>query len=360
MAAAVASVALVATACGSSSNNASTNNSGSSSGSSTTSGSSNSLAAGLKYFKGKTITMIAPDKPGGGFDNWARTTAPYMAQYLHATINVENIPAGNTIVGQNTLASSKANGLTIGWLNVVEDVSEKAAGIKGLTFDPTQLSLIGSTPPIPVVVITTPSSPYTSFASLVSAPGPVKALTQTKGSTALIERVIFAGFGANVKYIAGYESSADLKAGFQRGDGVTSLDNISAFGPLITGHAARPVLVSSTVPSSSSLYSALSGVTTLSQFEQSHPPKGNAGQALKAVLALYTYNTTLAAAAGTPPDELAALQAAMKSAMQNPAAQKQAQTVHLTAGYESPQAALSAMKTAENAASLIKPYVPGG
>jgi len=349
----IAAVSLVAAACGSSSKTSSSKTP------TTSSGSTGSVSAGKAYFKNKTITFIAPDKPGGGFDNWARTLAPALAQYLGATVNITNIPAGNTIVGQNTLASASPNGLTIGWLNLVEDVSEKAAGVSGITFDPSKLAIIGATAPIPVVVISSPSSPYTSFAALASAAGPVKTLTQTKGSTALIERVIMAAFGVKTQYIAGYESSADLKAGFLRGDGQVAVDNISAFGPLITGKAARPLLLTSQVSGSSSLASDLAGVPTVSQFAAQHTPVAGTQQVLNAVMALYTYNVTLAAPAGTPADEVAALRAAMQWAMQQPSVQQQAAKLHLVAGYESAAATLSGITTAFSAASQIKPYVPG-
>ncbi|HET9077590.1 MAG TPA: hypothetical protein VFN68_11720 [Acidimicrobiales bacterium] len=356
-----ATVSMAVAACGSSaSHSASTATTvAKTSGSTAAAASGGSQSADLSYFNGKTITLIAPDKPGGGFDNWARTLAPYMAQYLHATINIQNIPAGNTIVGQNTLASSSPNGLTIGWLNLVEDVSDKAAGISGINFDPSKMAIIGATDPIPVVVIDKSSAPYTSFSALASAAGPIKTLTQTKGSTALIERVLMAAFGVKSQYIAGYESSADLKAGFSRGDGIVAVDNVSAFGPLITGKTGRPLLLTNAVASTSSLASAFSGVPTVDQYSAQHPPAAAAAQALKAVMALYTYNVTLAAAPGTPTKYVDALQAAMKWAMDQPGAQQQAEKLHLVPGYESAQDTLSAITTAFNSAATIKPYVPG-
>lgn len=355
--AAVAAASVAVAACGSSTSHSAAPAAKSSP--TTASPSGGSTSADLAYFKGKTITMIAPDKPGGGFDNWSRTLAPYLAQYLHATVNIQNIPAGNTIVGQNTLASASPNGLTIGWLNLVEDVSDKAAGISGINFDPSKMSIVGATVPIPVVVIDKPSAPYSSFAALASAPGPIKTLTQTKGSTALIERVVMAAFGVHAQYIAGYESSADLKAGFSRGDGIVAVDNVSAFGPLISGNTARPLLVTSNVPSSSNLATALKGVPTVAEYSAQHPPVAAAADALKAVTALYTYNATLAAPPGVPANELAALQAAMQWAMQQPAEQKQAESLHLVPGYESATDTLSAITTAFNSAASIKPYVPG-
>lgn len=356
--AALAAASVAVAACGSSTSHSATPAANSPAAASSSS-SGGSASADLAYFKGKTITMIAPDKPGGGFDNWSRTLAPYLARYLHATVNIQNIPAGNTIVGQNTLASASPNGLTIGWLNLVEDVSDKAAGISGINFDPSKMSIIGATVPIPVVVIDKPSAPYSSFAALASAPGPIKALTQTKGSTALIERVVMAAFGIHTQYIAGYESSADLKAGFSRGDGIVAVDNVSAFGPLISGNTARPLLVTSSVPSSSNLAAALKGVPTVAAYSAQHPPIAAAADALKAVTALYTYNATLAAPPGVPANELAALQAAMQWAMQQPAEQNQAESLHLVPGYESAKNTLSAITTAFNSAASIKPYVPG-
>ena len=50
-------------------------------------------AAGSGDFKGKTITLIAPDGPGGSYDSYARLFAPYLGQELGATVNVENVPA---------------------------------------------------------------------------------------------------------------------------------------------------------------------------------------------------------------------------------------------------------------------------
>src|SRR5665213_3433289 len=75
------------------------------------------LARGLSYYHGKTVTLVAPDSPGGGFDQWARLLQPALSAYLHASVNVANIPAGNTVAGQDTVAKAAPNGLTVGWLN---------------------------------------------------------------------------------------------------------------------------------------------------------------------------------------------------------------------------------------------------
>src|ERR1700758_1127565 len=72
---------------------------------------------GASYFKGKTITLISPDSPGGSYDSYARLFAPYVGQELGATINVEDISAAGTLQGSNQMAASAPNGLTIGMRN---------------------------------------------------------------------------------------------------------------------------------------------------------------------------------------------------------------------------------------------------
>src|SRR5580698_5861608 len=72
-----------------------------SSGSSGGSSASGSSGGGASYFKGKTITLISPDAPGGSYDTYARLFAPYLGQELGATVNVEDVPAAGTLQCSN-------------------------------------------------------------------------------------------------------------------------------------------------------------------------------------------------------------------------------------------------------------------
>ena len=78
--------------------------SGSSSGSG--SGTAASGGGGAGYFKGKTITLISPDSPGGSYDSYARLFAPYLGQELGATVNVEDVSAAGTLQGSNQMAAA--------------------------------------------------------------------------------------------------------------------------------------------------------------------------------------------------------------------------------------------------------------
>jgi len=62
------------------------------------------------FYKGKTITVLIPTGPGGGFDLVSRAIAPYLEKYTGATTLLQN---GKTILSQNKLYRSKPDGLTV-------------------------------------------------------------------------------------------------------------------------------------------------------------------------------------------------------------------------------------------------------
>jgi tripartite-type tricarboxylate transporter receptor subunit TctC len=340
----VACLALAMSACGSKSGSATTTSSG----------------PDLSYFKGKTITMIAPDNPGGSFDQWSRLMAPAMASYLHATINVENIPAGNTIVGQNTLASSQPNGLTIGWLNPIEDVSfDITGGSSGLNFNPVNEDMIAAPGQNITVWVTTPSSQYTSWKKIVSAKSPVSTLDVTSGTGNLYLRAVYGAFGVKSKIITGYTSSKLLAAGFLRGDAPVAEEEFTVFQDAIKSHEARPVLISNSVLKSDPGTKTLLKVPTIAQAAQQDPPKtAKERAAVQEVLALLNLpGNILAAAKGTSAGEMAALQDAAHYALTSKSVIKQAETEGLTPGYSSGATCLAGLKAALKHIDLLKPYM---
>ena len=314
----------------------------------------------LSYFNGKTITMIAPDNPGGSFDQWSRLVAPAMGKYLHATVNVENIPPGNTVVGQNTLAHAQPNGLTVGWLNAIEDVSFKiTSGSSGLTFNPADEDMIAAPGQNITVWVTDPASHYTSWKSIVNAKSPVNTLDVTSGTADLYLRAVYGAYGVKSKIITGYESSKLLAAGFLRHDAPVAEEEFTVFADAISSHEARPVLVTNPVPKSDPGTKSLLSVPSIAQMAKDFPPKtAKEKAALQEVVALVNLpGNILSAPKGTPAGELAALQAAAKYALTSASVSKQAETEGLTPGYFSGPACQQGYKTALAHISVLKPYM---
>jgi tripartite-type tricarboxylate transporter receptor subunit TctC len=319
-----------------------------------------SSAPDLSYFKGKTITMIAPDSPGGSFDQWSRLIAPAMGTYLHATVNVENIPPGNTVVGQNTLASAQPNGLTIGWLNAIEDVSFGiTGGSSGLTFSPVKEDMIAAPGQNITVWVSDPSSQYTSWKSIVDSKSPVSTLDVTSGTANLYLRALYGAYGVNAKIITGYESSKLLAAGFLRHDAPVAEEEFTVFSDAISAHEARPVLITTAASASDPGTKSLLKVPSIAQMAKEFPPKtATERAALAEVVALVNLpGNILSAPKGTPAGEVAALEAAAKYALTRSSVEQQADTEGLTPGYTSGAACQAGYKAAQAHINVLKPFM---
>ena len=355
-AALAAAMGISAAGCGSSSAHSSAGTTAS--GGAAAAAPSGGATADMSYFNGKTITFIAPDKPGGSFDEWSRLLAPVMAQYLHATVNVENVPPGNTIVGQNQLAASSADGLTIGWLNVGEDVADAVKGSGGINFSLSKMSVVGAPGFGQMVLVAEPNSSYKTFAQLQQASSQVTSLDVTKGTGDTVERVLLGAYGINAKIITGYESSKDLAAGFLRGDGQIAEEELAVFQNAIVAGKALPLWVSEPVPAQNPAYAQMKDVPTLAQLEQSSPPQGQQqASAIKVLQSITQVAQVVAAPPGVAAGRLAALQAAMKYAMSQASVQAQALKESLVPTFYDAQQTTQALQTDQQDAQSLAPYL---
>lgn len=341
LAAVVASAAAL-TACSSSSSGAPSASGGS--------------GGGAGYFKGKTITLISPDSPGGSYDSYARLFAPYIGQELGATINVEDVPAAGTLQGSNQMAASAPNGLTIGMVNVGGDIASLVEKQPGQAFNMAKLSWIGQPAAIPNALVTQPGSSVQSFSALLHPSGSVSALDIRNGIGDMLLRVIYGAFGVPYKLDTGFEATSALKQGFLANDGQTILEAMSTLYPLISGNEAKPLLVIGPVQVSS--YSkALSGVPTLQSEESTVSLSSTQKAAVTEALALSDLSDDFAAPPGLPASELSVLRNAFAQAAALPALKAQALKESLPLSWISGPTAAGQVTTALANSPSISPYV---
>jgi len=337
--AAVASVALLA-ACGSS---------GSGSGSASGGG-------GASYFKGKTITLIAPDAPGGSYDSYARLFAPYLGQELGATVNVENVAGAGTLQGSNQMAAASPNGLTIGMVNVGADVASKVEHQPGLSFDMSKVTWLGQPAQLPNALITQPGSGAQSFSSLLHSSSPVAVLDIRNGIGDMLNRVVFGAFGISHKLDTGFESTSALKQGFLAKDGQTVFEAMSTLYPLISGNEAKPLLVTGAV-SLPSYQTALKGVPNLQTELSQVSLSSRNSAAVKEALDLSNLSDDFAAPPGLPASEASALQQAFAKAAALPALKQRAGKESLPLAFIPAATVSGQVKAALANANSIAPYV---
>ena len=312
----------------------------------------------LGFYNGKTITMIVPSKPGGSFDAWGRLLAPYMGKYLHATVTVRNVPAGNTIVGQNQLYASRPDGLTVGWINGGEDVTEAVKGSTGLIFNPATIPYVGSVSAGLFALVVQPETPYHTFQDLQKATAPIPTLDVTRGTNDLILRVLVGAYHINAKIITGYESTKDLAAGFLRKDGQMEQTEMLALQSAIQDGKARALALSTAVPPQNTAYAQVKNAPTIQQLLQQDPPKtAQDQQAIKTLLDVLSASQAMAVPKGTQASRLGALRAAMQWAMQQPGLKEQALKESLNPGVVSGPQVQQTLASALNNAESLKPYL---
>ena len=315
-------------------------------------------SVGLSYFKGKTITFIAPDKPGAQDDALMRVISAGMAKYLHCTVKVTNIPQGNTMPGQDAAASSAPNGLTIGYLNVASDLDAKVSGKPSVNFDITGVQLLGS-PSAPMnVMVSNPSSPYTRIQDVINSKSTVDILEPTSGGATTAVKALTAAYGVNFKLVTGYANSGALVQGFLRGDGPVTDTAEKPLMSAISAGKARPILQLGSADTSSPIASKLANVPTLQQLFKEDPPTSSKGKQLMAALINYRSipQQWLFVPAQTKSSIVAVLRQAMQAAFAMSSVKKSLIKLALPTGFTPGTQGLQDVKLMQAAVPTIAKY----
>lgn len=322
------------------------------------------VCAGLSFYRGKTVTFIAPTGAGSPYDIASRAIAKEMGDYLRATVNVVDIATGQSIPGQDDLAASQPNGLTIGFLNIGTDYYDILANQKGPNFNPKNLVFLGGPKPNLQLIATQSSSPLTSFASVFRASfsTPVKFLGIGGTSTALAT-LLFKSFGLKVDFITGYPTGNAMIEGFQRGDGNLIAASTGELRRQISLGFAR-ILASFTtsyrLPKNSAEYGELKSVPTVPELLRRYPPKTSSEK--KAAYFAEVLNAVpdivLAAPSAVRHDLVATLVTSVKYAIDSPYYRLQIENDANALGYLSPRSDKSGyvkdLRLAGKMAALLK------
>lgn len=317
---ALAGFGLIASACGSSSNSSAS--SVTSSVSNATSPSTSSLSSAASFFVGKTITLIAPDAPGGGFDAYSRLIAPELGKMLKATVNVENVPGGGTITGTDKMAASAPDGLTLGAVNVPGDIGDVLQHNTALNVSLDSLSWIGLASPETLVMVASNSSPYKTFAQLEKATANVKFGGSKSGISWVGGATIMRAFKIPTTFLTGYGTQTQVSQGIIANEFDVAFGDISgSFYSDLVGKKAELLLVSgpSSVPS---VQQVISGAPTSSQIISQL--SGNAKAAVSEAFSLGNLGFSFAGPKGIPADRLAVLRNAFMQAVDSPSVKAQA------------------------------------
>jgi tripartite-type tricarboxylate transporter receptor subunit TctC len=290
-------------------------------------GSSSGDAAG--FYKGKTLQIIVPYGPGGGYDQWPRLLEPYMKKYLGvAAVKVVNAPGGGGLIGSQQIYDAKADGLTIGDTNAGGDVFDQIDSAQGYKMDVTKFNWIGRPDDDPHVIAVRKGT-FADFNALISQTETVKALATGKGSSDYNAAVIvYNSFKVPFQMVAAFSGSSDEKASFLAGNGATT--SLSSSDIAAAGSKVDAVVVVSSQP-----FAKLPNVPTVVDVAKQKGLPQNTVDALSALSDVMDLGHAFFAPAGVPQDRMTLLRNAFQQSMQDSGLLGAAQKAGLYTGYES-------------------------
>jgi hypothetical protein len=281
------------------------------------------LKQGLNFYKGKTITFIVPSAAGSEYDIAARIVAPVIQNYLHATVDVTDLATGASITGQDTLAGSSSDGLTIGMFETGGDISNLIQNLPGLNFNPVHEVMLGGPTNTVELLVASPNSPYKTFKELQqnTVSTPARLLLQSTSASNILVRLFLKAFGISASRIYGFENSTAIESGFQNGDGNLDQLPVTTNEPLVQGKQAIALYQDAKPPKNAPYHSLLAGVPDMSQVAAKYAV--NTPSAKRALTLWRTFNTNSNVAIGGPAkissSKVDALRAAIQYAFTRPA-----------------------------------------
>lgn len=262
-------------------------------------------AAENDFFKGKNIGYIVATNAGGGYDAYGRLVGKYLEKHLEAeNVLVKNIPGAGHIIGTNTLAKAKPDGLTIGTFDV-SLIYSQILGRDSIRFDLKEFEYIGKAAGEPRTVIVSTLCDIKTVDDLLSAEKPVKFAASGVGSSNYNDiQLLKEALDLNIETIAGYDGTEGEMA-MMRGEVCAQVGSASSYQEFVnSGHATYLLAVGGDV----------SGATRVKDIAKTE----KARKIVSLIDAMSQVGRLTAAPPGTPKDRVEALRAAYKASLQDP------------------------------------------
>ncbi|CAM3218474.1 Tripartite tricarboxylate transporter family receptor [Arthrobacter ulcerisalmonis] len=255
---------------------------------------------------GATIEWIVPSAAGAGNDILARIIAPAMQADLGANVKVVNKEGGSQVVGLNYVAQAKPDGLTFGNTNIPSILGRYLDPSKKAAFSRDSFTPIGSFATNSVVIGVNKDSPYGTikelFDAVKAAPGTITVGTDSRaGDDHINLRLLEKALGLDFN-IVHYNSGADKVAAIVSGEVDFALGGVSSFFGQYKSGDIKLLTVIEDNPS---------------PFVPDVPTLKSAGYDVDPMAS----NFALSVPAKTPANVVAALEASLKKAAEDPAVQ---------------------------------------
>ena len=177
--------------------------------------------AAEKFYRRKTVSIIVGSGAGGGFDTTARLVSRHIGKHIPGApvVIVQNMPGGGGLVAANHMFSAASKDGTVIGLFHEAQVMSQLTGVEGVQFDLREFNWLGSSYVDPNVCIVRTDAPATTFKDMIGRSTPIAVGGTGPGSNTYdAPRVLAAATGANLKAVAGYPTTNDVRIGVERGE----------------------------------------------------------------------------------------------------------------------------------------------
>ncbi|HEV7956617.1 MAG: transporter solute receptor, family [Microbacteriaceae bacterium] len=181
--------------------------------------SSEEMTASEFYAANSTISVAGGHDAGSGFDFYMRAVAASIERVSELSTTVENIPGGGGLIGDNTIFTGDADGLTVGLLNYPGHVFAQLTENPSVEFDFAEWEWLGRVASGPPVILVSADSPYKTAEDLIAAEETVTFGIEGAGSDAFYGAALAAKtFGFPGENVTGYEGTSDITTAILRGE----------------------------------------------------------------------------------------------------------------------------------------------
>lgn len=173
------------------------------------------------FYARHTVSIIVGSGAGGGFDTTARLIARHIGKHIpgNPTVIVVNMPGGGGLVAANhVFSAAPKDGSVIGLFHEAQMMTQLTGG-EGVQFDLRQFNWLGSSYVDPNVCLVRADAAVTAFKDSIGVAKPLVVGGTGPGSNTYdVPRVLAAATGANLKAVAGYPTTNDVRIGVERGE----------------------------------------------------------------------------------------------------------------------------------------------
>jgi len=178
-------------------------------------------ATSAEFYKGKTLKLIVPFPPGGGWDTYARVAAKHITKYVpgRPSIIVQNVPGAGGLVGVNFLYNRvKPDGLTIGMFQTTLAFLQ-LAGDTAVKFDVRKANWLGAFSNRVSVCVVRTDSPFKTVQDLIGSKEPMYSGAVSRGGGTFMEPMLMNKIlGTNIKVVSGYPGTSAIRLALRRGE----------------------------------------------------------------------------------------------------------------------------------------------